>query len=592
MERAKGLEPSASSLGSSRSSQLSYARSIRFTKIYSTENHMTSSFTRPPAIKCYVRRDIAAHLLYAPLSITVLCMPTLTSKNPATGEVLGEVPVTPLEDLPKIFERAKTAQFIWGTLSLKQRISRLFILRETLLNHVDELSALITKENGKPGFESLISDLLPTVELISYFAKKGPRILKDHRIRICNPILQHRVSYLNYWPLGVVVVISPWNFPFFLPMGEIVMALLAGNAVVFKPSEVTPLIGQKIQDLFDESGFPPNILQTVVGDGSAGAAMIEQRPAKIFFTGSVETGKKIMAAAAKYLIPVNLELGGKDAMIVLPDADLDYATSAALWGGFSNSGQVCASTERLIIHESIAEPFLKLLKEKIGKLRHGSPQSETDLGVITYEKQKAVYEQQIQEAKEKGAVFITGGEFNENKTFLKPTLVTGPNIESLQIYQNETFGPVIAVTKFKSVAEAVQKANQSRYGLLASVISQNPVLAEEVARQLEVGTVTINEVAYTAAIPETPWGGVKDSGFGKKHSAAGLLEFVNARHIHKPRSRHFVFKSLWWFPYSPFQYETFRRLFALYRKSRFNKFRALPLFLWNLVQLIKKEKRM
>jgi succinate-semialdehyde dehydrogenase/glutarate-semialdehyde dehydrogenase len=233
-----------------------------------------------------------------------------------------------------------------------------------------------------------------------------------------------------------------------------------------------------------------------------------------------------------------------------------------------------------------------MLKEKIAQLRQGpSLGFDNDLGVITFEKQKAVYERQLEEARSKGAEIIAGGEFSADRRCLLPTIVTGANVENLQVYQEETFGPVVAVTTFKSVAEAIQKANQSKYGLLASVITNNISLGEEIAKQLDVGTVTINEVTYTAGLSETPWGGIKESGFGKTHSDLGLLEFVNTRHIHKPKSKLFVFKSLWWFPYTPYQYTTFRKFLELYRRNWPDKAKALPDFLWNLIHFIKTEKR-
>ena len=511
-------------------------------------------------------------------------METLLSKNPATGEVIRQLDLTPLGTLPEIFQRARTAQEKWSALSPRKRAGALISLRETIINHIDDLATLISTENGKPRFEAMVNELFPSVELITYFAKHAPRILRDEVINL--GLMKHRTSYLNYWPLGTVAVISPWNYPFLLPFGEIIMALAAGNAVVFKPSEVTPIIGIKIQELCEEAGLPSNIVQTLIGGAELGAAIIEQRPAKVFFTGSVATGKKIMSAASKFLIPVNLELGGNDAMIVLADADLDYATSAALWGGFSNSGQICASVKRILVHESIATAFIQQLKEKVAQLEP------TDLGAITFEKQKDVYENQLQQARARGATFITGGDFSKDRCSLAPTIVTGPQIESMDIYNDETFGPIVAVTTFNSVDQAVQKANQSRYGLLASVITKNLGLGEVIAKQLQVGTVTINEVVYTAGLPETPWGGLKDSGFGRTHSKQGLLEFVNVRHIHKPKSMLFVFKSLWWFPYTTHQSATFRQIFELYRKGSFAKIKAIPLLLWNFVQFIKRERRL
>lgn len=521
---------------------------------------------------------------------TLRGMSRLVSKNPFTGQVLRELETTDAGALPQLFERARRSQESWAALSTKRRAAQLYDLRETLIDRADSLVELICQENGKPEAEALSNEILPAADSLTYFARKTPAFLKDRPIPM--GLMKHRKSYLNYWPVGVVAVISPWNYPFLLPFTQIFMAIAAGNAVIFKPSEVTPLVGLGIQDLFDASGFPKDLLQTVLGDGSVGAGMIRQKPGKIFFTGSVATGKRVMAAAAEQLIPVNLELGGKDAMIVFQDADLDFATSAALWGGFSNSGQVCASTERLLLHESIAEPFIKLLREKTALLRpRASGEKHFDLGPITLEKQKEVYRRQLQEARQKGAELPCGGELSPDGKFLAPTLVSGKGIEGLSIYREETFGPVMAVTTFKTVDEAVLKANDSPYGLLASIIARNTRLAEQVAKRLQVGSVLINEVTYTAGLGETPWGGVKDSGIGRTHSELGLMEYVNVRHIHKPRFPFLRFKSFWWFPYGPHQLATFRELLNLYRRQWFDKARAFPHFLRNLAQFLKKEPR-
>jgi len=518
----------------------------------------------------------------------------IVSKNPATGEVLASLDATPIETLPALFERARQAQVAWALIGPRRRADFLFQLRETLIHRLDDCADLITREAGKPKMESLINDLFPSVELLTHFANRGPRLLADKRIHL--RLLRHRKSILNYWPLGVVVVISPWNYPFMLPFGDIVMALMAGNAVVFKPSEVTPLVGLKIQELCDEAGIPPGIIQTVIGEGALGAALIQNKPDKVFFTGSVITGKRVMAAAAEHLIPVNLELGGKDPMIILADADLDFATSAALWGGFSNSGQACASVERILVQESIAEKFTALLKQKVESLRQGNPgPGNVDLGAICYEKQKATYDTQLKQARDENANFVTGGAFSDDRRYLAPTVITGSGagetIESLDVYREETFGPVVAVTTFKTPADAIRKANDSRYGLMSSVITRSHAQGDRIARQLHAGGVTINEVMYTAGIAETPWGGLKETGFGRTHSDEGLYEFVNVRHIHSPRSRFFVFKALWWFPYGPYQYALFRNFVELYRRSWFDKLRAIPLVLWSAVQFFKREKR-
>jgi acyl-CoA reductase-like NAD-dependent aldehyde dehydrogenase len=513
------------------------------------------------------------------------------SRNPATGELLAELEPTPLSELPLIFARAREAQSKWAAVSVKKRAHLLRQLREVMIDRAEEIAELISKENGKPRFEALASEVFSPIDTITYFADRAPALLKDKNIPLV--FMRHRKSKLNYWPLGVVAVIAPWNFPLMLPLSTIVIALLCGNAVVFKPSEITPLVGLKIQELCEAAGLPANIIQTVIGDGSVGAAIIDQRPAKIFFTGSTATGRKIMKAAAEHLIPVNLELGGKDAMIVLADADLDFATSCAVWGGYSNAGQFCAATERVLVHESIAQPFTTMLKEKLKTLRQGpSSGLENDLGPITFHKQAAVYEEHLNQAHAAGVQFPLGGALSSDRRYMPPAIVAGSGVEKLEIYNEETFGPVVAITTFRSITEAIEKANRSKYGLLASVITKNISMGEEIARQLEVGTVTINEVAYTGGLAETPWGGLKESGFGRVRSEMGIYEFVNVRHIHKPRSRLLVFKSAWWFPYTPYQYETFKLALQLYRRSWVDRVRAFPHFLWNLVQFLKKEKRL
>lgn len=513
-------------------------------------------------------------------------MEKLQCRNPRTGEVLREIPKTRNEDLQGIFERADRAQKLWAKVPPKLRARKLRQLREVLVRKSQEIASVISQENGKPEFEALAFELMPSVELLTYFVGVGPRLLKDKEVPLRNPMLRYRKSFMTHVPLGTVAVISPWNYPFFLAFGDIAVAVLTGNAVVFKPSEYTSWVGMKIQELFDEAGFPDGLVQTCYGEGPLGVAIIDQRPAKIFFTGSVRTGKAIMKQASQYLIPVTLELGGKDAMIVLSDADLDYATSAALWGGYTNSGQACASVERLIVHESIAEEFAEELKNKIALLS-----ADSDLGVCTMDKQKQVYDEHLQEARSMGAEFVTGGILTQDRTRMIPTLVTGKNIEQTKIYNEETFGPVIAMTTFKSTQEAIQKANQSPYGLLASVITSNIALGEEIAREIQVGSVMINEVIFSAGLPETPWGGMKDSGFGRKHSEVGLYEFVHLRHINRPRFGFLTFKSFWWFPYTPYQKQLFIAWIGMYHAGLFAKFTRLPHFLWCFIQFLKNEPR-
>jgi acyl-CoA reductase-like NAD-dependent aldehyde dehydrogenase len=514
-------------------------------------------------------------------------MSKIFSRNPRTGSILKEIPKTPIESLPQVFERSARAQLLWSKISTKNRAKKFIHLREVLCRRLEEIAQVMSDENGKPTIEAITCELVPCLELISYFVKIAPKKLKDHEIEFRNPFMNYRKGTIVYQPMGTIAVISPWNYPFLLAFGDIVCAIISGNAVVFKPSEYTSLVAEKIQELFDEAGFPVDILQTVYGEGDLGAAIIDQKPAKISFTGSVNTGKAIMKQASQYLIPVSLELGGKDAMIILPDADLDYATSAALWGGFTNSGQACASTERLLVHESIAPQFIAQLKQKLSLLS-----SETDLGVCTMEKQKQVYEEHLQDAKSRNLEFYTGGIMSSDRTRLIPTLVGGAGIEESKIYNEETFGPVIAITTFKSVREAIDKTNRSPYGLLASVITKNLSLAEEIARELQVGSVMINEVLFSAGLPEAPWGGMKDSGFGRKHSEMGLYEFSQIKHINRPRFGFLTFKSWWWYPYSEYQAQFFKAWGGMYKGGVFEKLFNFPHFLWTMLKFLKNEPRL
>lgn len=488
------------------------------------------------------------------------------------------------------FEKARLVQNAWAEKSLSGRAKVLREVCELLITRQESLAKLVSEETGKPEFEAFSSDIFPCITLLPMLASEGPDFLKDKKIAM--RLLPYRKSRINHWPLGVVAVISPWNYPFMLAFADIAMALFAGNAVIFKPSELTPRTGQAIQDLFDQTSIPQGLLQTIQGDGKTGHAILEAGPDKVFFTGSVATGKKIAEFCARSLTPVNLELGGNNPMLVLSDANIDHATSAALWGGFCNSGQACGSVQRILVHESVRTAFVDQLKDKIHGLRSSQMDSAGyDIGRITMPKQAQHYEDQLFKAKAAGLSVEMGGNLSSDRRYLEPTLISGTGIESNEIFQKEFFGPMVGVSTFRSVQEAVHKANETNYGLVASVFSRDRKLAENLARKLHAGTVLINEVLFTAGLMETPWGGLKDSGLGRTHSIEGLKEFVHTRHINSPISGFMVFKSLWWFPYTPFQYGMFKALGRLYSRSWARKLRALPELLWNFVQFLKNEPR-
>jgi acyl-CoA reductase-like NAD-dependent aldehyde dehydrogenase len=479
----------------------------------------------------------------------------ITSINPATLEPLGEVAITDEPQVREAVARARDVAPAWATLSFKERAQHILNFRNKVREQIDDLAKLISTENGKPLAESVGSDLMPVMDLCTYFAKNAERLLQQQGIWLGKWSLMGRSSTIDFVPLGVIGIISPWNYPFSIPAGQCVMALIAGNTVVLKPSEYTPLIGEKIGALFKEAGFPEHVMQVVSGDGSTGAALIQSGVNKISFTGSVNTGKKIMAAAAESLTPITLELGGKDPMIVLEDADLDVASSAAVWGAFTNNGQVCASVERLYVDEKIAKDFEDQVVEKVKKLVQAKGTDyDADVSVLNNEAQLKVVTEQVDAALAAGAKALTGGKRLEGKKgyFYPPTVLTDVTHE-MKVVKEETFGPVLPIMTFKTQAEAIRLSNDSPYGLTASVWTKDIKKGKRLAAQLESGTVTVNENVYTYALAQTPWGGPKWSGIGRTHGKMGLLEMVEPRHIHVNRAG--FMKDMWWYKYNETKYK-------------------------------------
>ena len=470
--------------------------------------------------------------------------------NPATGEETGRVPLMSGSDVAAAVRRARAAQPAWGQLSFRERAEVILRAREIVQAQVDQIASLISRETGKPPAEATSMEVVPTLDLMYYFSHNTARLLRRQKIDIGQYGLMGRSSYLVYKPLGVAGIISPWNFPWATPLDEVVMALMAGNAAVLKPSELTPLTALKIAEVFKEARLPEGLFEIVTGDGSTGAALVEAGVDKIMFTGSVATGKRVAEGAAKHLTPVVLELGGKDPMVVLDDANLENAARAAVWGGFCNAGQACASIERLYVHESIAREFTERVVAETRKLKVGPPEGEAvDVGSMTNERQLRIVEDHIQDAVENGARVEIGGHRVKNTDgwFHEPTVVTNVD-HSMDVMRDETFGPVLPIMTFKTDDEAVRLANDSIYGLTASVFTSNIGRGRRIAELIDAGTVMINEVVYTHAIAQTPWGGVKQSGYGRTHGKLGLLELVSAQHIHVNRVP--WLPDVWWFRYT------------------------------------------
>jgi acyl-CoA reductase-like NAD-dependent aldehyde dehydrogenase len=496
----------------------------------------------------------------------VLSFPTkqaeIISYNPATGEEIGRVAAVSAEDVEAAVKKARAAFSAWRQTSFADRKRYVMKAREVILAEMDEIARLISDESGKPVAEALSMEIAPVLDLMQYFARHAEKLLAPRKVNIGLYGILGRSSKIIYQPLGVVGIIPAWNYPFSIPLGEAVMALMAGNTVVLKPSELTPFIGLKIGEIFEKAGLPEAVVQVVTGDGTTGAALVESAPDKIMFTGSVATGKRIAEAAAKNLTSVVLELGGKDPMIVFADANLGLAADAAVWGAFCNAGQSCSSVERLYVEESAVERLTNLIVEKTKRLKLGAGrETATDIGAMSSEKQLKIVADHVASFEKDGAQILTGG--GSRDLFFEPTVISGAD-NSMRAMREETFGPTLPIAVFKTEEEAVKLANDSEFGLTASVWTKDLSKGRRVAEKIEAGTVCVNEVLYTHGIGQTPWGGFKNSGRGRTHGLEGLLELVQPQHIHVNKIA--LLPNAWWLPYGATAIETFRG-FAKYFAS-------------------------
>lgn len=482
----------------------------------------------------------------------------IISYDPATGDEVGRARLSSDDEVRDAVNQARQAQGPWAKETYDARAAIVMRARQVVLEELEAIALLISRETGKPVAEAISMELAPTLDLMQFFARRTKRLLRTEKISIGQYGLMGRTSRIVYRPLGTIGIVSPWNFPWAIPLGEVVMALMAGNAVVLKPSELTPLTGLRIADVFKRAGLPEGLLQVVTGDGTTGAALVDAGVDKIMFTGSVATGKRVAQAAAKSLTPVVLELGGKDPMIVLEDADLETAASAAVWGAFSNSGQACASVERCYVDEKVSKEFIAKVVEMTRALRQNVGSSEnTDIGSMSSERQLNIVEEHVGDAVARGAAVLVGGKRTESLpgSFYQPTVLANVD-HTMKIMREETFGPVLPVMTFKNEGDAIRLANDSIFGLTASVWTKDSEHGRWIAEQLEAGTVMVNEVLYTHGIAQTPWGGMKQSGLGRTHGRLGLLEMVAPQHVHVNRIARL--KDLWWFNYTPAAGRLFR----------------------------------
>ncbi len=472
------------------------------------------------------------------------------SVNPATGELLQEFESASAEDVAAAVNRARAVQPVWNGTAVQERVVVLREFQRRLNDKRSKIARTITSEAGKPLVEGLLTEIVVVLDAARFYAENAYAFLREQSIPHGNLAMKTKSGKIVREPHGVIGIISPWNYPFSIPATESLAAIVAGNAVVLKPSEFTSLTALALADLLYESGIPRDVFQVVVGDGATGSSLVNANIEKLIFTGSVATGKRIAASAAARLLPVVLELGGKDPMLVLDDADLDVASSGAVWGAFVNAGQACLSVERCYVHRSVYKPFLEACVSKANRLRVGNGMdAQTDVGPLIHERQVDTVEFHVENARSRGARVLTGGSrlTNLGRNFYAPTILADVTHEMF-IMREETFGPVLPVTPFDSDEEAVNLANDSAYGLAASVWTKDRARGEALARRIQAGTVMINDAVSCFGISEAPHGGVKASGLGHTHGRFGLEEMVRIKYLDSDRFP--SIKKVWWYGYS------------------------------------------
>jgi succinate-semialdehyde dehydrogenase/glutarate-semialdehyde dehydrogenase len=475
-------------------------------------------------------------------------------RNPATQETIGTLPNLNAGQIAAAVERAAAAQQLWAATSVRERLRILSRFGELLCDQKEAVASVISREAGKPRAEALSTEILVVLDTVKYLKDNLPIFLRAEPVPHGNPAMKLKRGQLLREAYGVVGIISPWNYPFSVPSVQTLTALATGNAVALKPSEFTPYSSLELERLLREAGLDPALLQVITGDGSAGAALLSTNIQKIVFTGSVATGKRVAQAAAARLLPVVLELGGKDPMIVLEDADVNVASSAAVWGSFMNAGQTCLSVERCYVHESIYAKFLEACVAKTGKLRvggsHADTDEEIDVGPMIHERQLRTVQNHVDDALSRGARLLAGGKPlpQLGPNFFAPTILADVD-HSMTVMREETFGPVLPVRSFKTEDEAIALANDSEYGLAASIFTSDRKRGEALAHRVNAGTVMVNDVLACFGISEAPHGGVKASGIGRTHGRFGLEEMVWPKYVDSDRMPRM--KKLWWYGYGP-----------------------------------------
>jgi acyl-CoA reductase-like NAD-dependent aldehyde dehydrogenase len=448
-------------------------------------------------------------------------------ENPATGQVIASVDVVSGQQLDAVVARARAAQPGWEALGFEGRAAVLKRAQRWMVDNSDRVVRTIVSETGKAWDEAYIAEVNYAAGALGFWAKNAAKFLADEKVRTAAPFVKGRKLTVRYAPVGLVGVISPWNYPLSNSFGDAIPALAAGNAVILKPSEVTPLTSMLMGEMMRECGLPEGVYQVAPGFGETGAALIDAADF-VMFTGSTATGKKVMERAAQTLTPVALEMGGKDPMIVCADADLQRAANAAVHYSMQNTGQTCISTERVYVEEPIYDEFVSLVTEKVRELRVGAPgeAGSVDVGAMIHPPQSDIVEAHIKDAVEKGARVVAGGaRRDENGHFFEPTVLVDVD-HGMDCMREETFGPTLPIMKVADSEEAVRLSNDTDYGLQASVWTKDVAKGERLARRIEAGAVTVNDAQINYVALELPMGGWKSSGLGSRHGADGIRKYT------------------------------------------------------------------
>ncbi len=481
-----------------------------------------------------------------------------TSYNPATGEIIGQTPENTVEELERAVALAKVAQHEWADLSFKKRARYLFAIRDYVVENADRIADVISKDTGKTMMDALSTEVLSVAMAISYYAKNAHVVLKRRRLSGGSILTINKRSYVDRVPMGVVGIISPWNYPFAIPFHEVAMALIAGNGVVLKVATQSLEVGKMIRECVEAGRLPKDLFHLINLPGSvAGDAFLNSGIHKLFFTGSVPVGKYLMEKAARHLVPLSLELGGNDAMIVCKDANLSRAAGGALWAGLSNAGQSCAGVERMYVEAEVYDMFMSILKKKMIDLKQGiDVNSSVDIGAMTTEQQLMKVREQLNDAVKKGAkVFPENLKQDQpGKGLFHPPAILENVTDDMMVVNEEIFGPLLAVIKVESIDEAVARANASSVGLTASVWTRNRTKGHDIASRLQVGSVMINDHLMSHGLAETPWGGWKESSMGRTHGYIGLEAMTQPRCV-VDDILPAVQKNMWWYPHNRQVYE-------------------------------------